>query len=389
MLRRRIPQLQVLMSLPAFFFDRVTAEIRQQMEGVLALTEQLGRLRLPPDAEACVAGIEEMASGVHQLVDAARNLRKLTTEGLTLEPAPLRLRELVDEVHARWEPTAAVSGVTLLVSYDGDPEACALGDRTRLLQVFDGLIGEAVASMRRGAVEASLVTCIGPEGVRLEGRVRGARNPAWETQDLETRVRDVESRFGLRVAIGVALARQILDGFGGGLRSEGAGGASETVIFEILLPIASDAPPEEELHAADRSAHILVVDDNATNRMVAQALCEMFDCTCESAKDGEEALEAARHGRFDLILMDIKMPVMDGVAATRAIRALPGVPGLVPIIALTANAEPEDAEGYLAAGMNGVVEKPMKPEQLLAALQAALGGAAAAETPAASSAAAA
>jgi CheY-like chemotaxis protein len=262
--------------------------------------------------------------------------------------------------------------VTLLVSYDGDPNACALGDRARLLQVFDGFVGEAVASMRRGAVEASVRSVIGPEGVRLEGRVRGARNPVWEAQDLEARVRDIDARFGLEVAIGVMLARQIIDGLGGGLRNEGAGGASETVIFDVLLPVASETPAEEP-HPAERSAHILVVDDNATNRMVAQALCEMFDCTCESANNGAEALEAARGGRFDLILMDIKMPVMDGVAATRAIRTLPGVPGLVPIIALTANAEPEDAEGYLAAGMNGVVEKPMKPEHLLAALQAALG----------------
>jgi CheY-like chemotaxis protein len=242
--------------------------------------------------------------------------------------------------------------------------------------------------MRRGAVEASIRSSIGPEGVRLEGRVRGARNPDWDAQDLETRVRDVDSRFGLRVAIGVVLARQIIEGLGGSVRSEGAGGASETVIFEILLPIASDAPAPAEPHAAERSAHILVVDDNATNRMVAQALCEMFDCTCESAKDGQEALEAARQGRFDLILMDIKMPVMDGVAATRAIRALPGVPGQVPIIALTANAEPEEADDYLASGMNGVVEKPMKPEQLLAALQAALGETPAADPAAAASAAA-
>jgi CheY-like chemotaxis protein len=139
-----------------------------------------------------------------------------------------------------------------------------------------------------------------------------------------------------------------------------------------MLPEASEAPAAQP-QEAERSAHVLVVDDNATNRMVAQALCEMFDCTCESANDGAEAVEAARSGRFDLILMDIKMPVMDGVAATRAIRALGGEAGQVPIIALTANAEPEDAEGYLAAGMNGVVEKPMKPEHLLAALQAALG----------------
>jgi CheY-like chemotaxis protein len=181
------------------------------------------------------------------------------------------------------------------------------------------------------------------------------------------------------------LARQTLDGLGGVLRNEGAGGQSDTVIFDVLLPATAEVPAEAR-QAAERSVHILVVDDNATNRMVAQALCEMFDCTSESASDGAEAVEAARGGRFDLILMDIKMPVMDGVAATKAIRALPGKAGLVPIIALTANAEPEDAEGYLSAGMNGVVEKPMKPEHLLVALQQALGEAHAGEAAAAAAA---
>ena len=360
------------MSLSEFFFDRVTADICQQMDGVLALTEQLQRQRLSPDAQACVSGVEEAAAGARRLMECAIDLRQVTRGGVTQDPQPLRLRELVDEVESRWQPTAAISGVTILVSYDGDPDACALADRRRLLQIFDGFVGEAVASMRRGAVEASLRCVIGPDGVRLEGRVRGARNPAWDSQDLEARVRDVESRFGLEVAIGVMLARKVVDGLGGSLRNEGGGGASETVIFEILLPVASETPVAEP-QPAERSAHVLVVDDNATNRMVAQALCEMFDCTCESANDGAEAVEAARAGRYDLILMDIKMPVMDGVAATRAIRALGGPASLVPIIALTANAEPEDAEGYLAAGMNGVVEKPMKPEHLLAALQAALG----------------
>ncbi|HEY4031945.1 MAG TPA: response regulator [Caulobacteraceae bacterium] len=360
------------MSLPEFFFDRVTADIRERMDGVLALSEQLARQRLTPDGQVCVSGIVEAASGVRRLLDAALDLRGVTHSGLAVNPTPLRLRELVDEVHARWQPAAAMSGVTLLVSYDGDPDACAMGDSLRLLQVFDGFVGEAVASMRRGAVEASVRAIAGPDGVKLEGRVRGARDPAWEIHDLEARVREVDSRFGLEVALGVIMARQIIEGLGGVLRSEHTGGASETVVFEFLLPAALEAPAPTP-HEAERSAHVLVVDDNATNRMVAQALCEMFDCTCESANDGAEALEAARGGRFDLILMDIKMPVMDGVAATRAIRALPGPPGAVPIIALTANAEPEESEAYLAAGMNGVVEKPMKPEHLLAALQHALG----------------
>ena len=360
------------MSLPTFFFGRVSADIRQQMDGILALTDQLSRQRLAPDAQACVSGVAEAATAVARLMSAATDLRNVTTQGVTMDPVPLRLRELVDDVHTRWQPAAALSGVTILVSYDGDPDACALGDRTRLLQVFDGFVGEAVASMRRGAVEASVRAITEADGVRLEGRVRGARDPAWEIQDIEARVRDIDGRFGIEVAIGVMLARQIIDGLGGSLRSEGAGGTSETVVFDIKLPAALEQPAAEP-QPAERSPHVLVVDDNATNRMVAQTLCEMFGCTCETVEDGAAAVEFAATGRFGLVLMDIKMPVMDGVAATRAIRALPGPCGRVPIIALTANAEPEDADGYLAAGMNGVVEKPMKPEHLLAALQEALG----------------
>jgi CheY-like chemotaxis protein len=116
-----------------------------------------------------------------------------------------------------------------------------------------------------------------------------------------------------------------------------------------------------------------VVDDNATNRMVVEALCEMFDCSTESVVDGVEAVEAAKAGRFDLILMDIKMPRMDGVTAARKIRGLALPAAQVPIIALTANADPDEVREYLAAGMCTVVEKPIKPERLMEALEYALG----------------
>ena len=118
--------------------------------------------------------------------------------------------------------------------------------------------------------------------------------------------------------------------------------------------------------------HVLIVDDNATNRVVAQALCEMFGCTSELAEDGLEALEAVQARPFDLILMDIKMPRMDGVQATQAIRALPGPERDIPIVALTANADPEDAKRYVSIGMAAVVEKPIKPERLRMAMNAAM-----------------
>ena len=359
------------MSLPDFFFERVTADIRQQMDGVVALVGQLARQRLTPDGEACIASIEEAAAGVSRMLGAAIDLKGVALKGPELELEPVRLRELMDEIEARWQPRAAAVGITLLVAYNGDPDAAAMADRKRLLQIFDGFIGEAVGAQAHGAVEAGLYAYPGPDGVRLEGRVRGPRDAGWDAKDTETRIRSIEARLGLEVAIGAMLARRILAGMDGQLRKEANAGASDTAAFEIMLKLVPDAVAEPT-EDTGRAAHILVVDDNATNRMVAQSLVEMFDCTSEAAEDGDEAVEAARTGRFDLILMDIKMPRMDGVAATRIIRAMSGPVGQTPIIALTANADPEDAAGYLVAGMNGVVEKPMKPEHLLTALQQSL-----------------
>ncbi len=117
---------------------------------------------------------------------------------------------------------------------------------------------------------------------------------------------------------------------------------------------------------------MLVVDDNATNRFLACKLLELFGCTFETAENGRQGVDAAMTGAFDLILMDIKMPVMDGVAATRAIRALAGKVASVPILALTANADERDAIAYRAAGMTDVVQKPIQPDALLNAIRLAL-----------------
>jgi CheY-like chemotaxis protein len=360
------------MSLPEYFFARVSADIRQQLDGVHALAERLSDRRLAPDAQACVEGIAEAAVGLRRLLDAAFDLRSASREAPSLNPTAVRLRELADAVQESWARRASYAGVTLLVSYDGDPEACGLADRVRLMQVFDGLIGEAVGSHSRGAVEVTLRVVPAGESYRLEGRVRGLRHEDWDGQDLESRIRAIDGRLGLEAAISAMLARTMLEAMGASLTRETSPGASETLSLALTLPRAPEAVAESHAAAA-RPIHVLVVDDNATNRMVAQSLVEMFDCTSEAAEDGVEAVEAVRAGRFDLVLMDIKMPRMDGVEATRAIRALPAPLGQIPVIALTANADPDDAAAYLGAGMNAVVEKPMKPEQLFAALQQALG----------------
>ena len=123
-----------------------------------------------------------------------------------------------------------------------------------------------------------------------------------------------------------------------------------------------------------RAAHVLVVDDNPTNRLVAQTLCGIYGASSEVARDGVEAVEMVTSGAFDLVLMDIRMPRMDGVQATRAIRDLAGPAGRLPIIAVTANADSAAAAEYLAAGMQAVIEKPIQSKLLLAAMREALDG---------------
>ena len=358
--------------------DRITAEVREPVLTALSVTDQLRRMRLPDGAGAYLDTITEAGGDVLALLETASDLQKAATGGLEINPQARRLQDLMDEVEARWRLRAEAAGVTMLVSYDGDPECVALLDSPRLMQVFDALIGHALAKARDGVIEASLQTRDLDGAVRISGRVRD--NGALYTSDYLARLFAGAGATGegerMADRLGLALAAHILKALGGSVTAEPNVGAGATITFEATLDRGGVAKAEKpELSQAARSAHILVVDDNATNRMVVEALCEMFDCSTESVADGVEAVEAARAGRFDVILMDIKMPRMDGVAATREIRKLKGEAGKAPIIALTANADPDDVREYLEAGMQAVVEKPIKPERLMEALDMALGGA--------------
>jgi two-component system, sensor histidine kinase len=176
------------------------------------------------------------------------------------------------------------------------------------------------------------------------------------------------------VRLRMALATRTLLAMSGQFQVDetAAGGAQVAFCIEVPTAHMDQAPAPEQLQVDDRPVRVLVVDDNATNRMVAESLCGLFGCVTESAVDGVEAVEAAADRPFDVILMDIRMPRMNGLEAARAIRQLPGAAGRTPILALTANADPADVQTYLEAGMQGAVEKPVKAEKLAAALDMAL-----------------
>ena len=367
----------------AEFLTVMSHELRTPMNGVLAVADLLRRQPLNRQAQAHVATIMESSETLLRILQDALDLARAEAGELDLSPAATPLRALMDEVQATWQPRAAQDNVTLMVSYEGDTELSALLDPARLRQVFDNLIGNALKFARNGVVEAGLKAVASGDIVRLEARIRDD-GPGIEAERADQIFEPFVHGAGPDGAgLGLSICRQIVDRMGGRIWAEKNRGRGATFAFTLDAPRAEAAGTAESnvetLPDLDlqESPHVLIVDDNATNRVVAQALCEMFGCTSETAEDGVEAVECVQERRFDLVLMDIKMPRMDGVQATQAIRALPGPERAIPIVALTANADPEDARRYLGIGMVAVVEKPIKPERLRMAMNAALEQAAA------------
>jgi two-component system, sensor histidine kinase len=354
------------------FLDTIGRELCGPIDGVLAMAELLERQPLGADAQSQVRAIREASDQLRRLVTNVSDFTRAEQGLLELRAERVLLRDILDEVQAHWQADNEHRGVTLLMSYDGDAEMAVVTDAPRLVQIFDSLIEPALANTRTGSVEVTLRATPAKEGVHVEGRVRDT-SPGVPEQLLARIFEPDVGPGGAAVHLNLALARQLVQALNGMIRAESNAGVGLTMTFDFICPVAVAAAAAAEPSGVSRgAAHILIVDDNATNRMVAEALVEMFDCTSECAEDGVEAVEIARSGRFDVILMDIKMPRMDGMTATRAIRALPGEAGAAPIIALTANVDPEDARAYLASGMCAVVEKPIKPDRLLQAINEAL-----------------
>ena len=360
------------------FMTILNRELRTPMNGVLAVAELMQRLPLPIEARSHVGTIVESSQSLLQVLQDAVDVSRADAGELDLTLQPTPLQALMDGVQTDWAARAADVSVTLMSSYEGDTELGALIDAPRLRQVLDNLISNALKFARNGFVEASLKATARDDRVQLSVRVRDD-GPGIDEAILETLFEPFVHGTGVNGAgLGLTVSNQIISRMGGTLRAQNNAGRGATFTFdldvqrtEIESRTATNVTGLQNFEF-ERTPHILIVDDNATNRVVAQALCEMFGCTSETVEDGLEALETVQERAFDLILMDIKMPRMDGVQATTAIRALTGPVRDIPIVALTANADPEDAKSYLSIGMCDVVEKPIKPERLRRAINGAL-----------------
>jgi len=360
------------------FLAIMSHELRTPMNGVLAVAELLRRQPLSDAANAHVRTIVDSSETLLRILQDALDLSRAETGELELSPSPTSLQALVDDIDQMWAARASQDGVRLMVAYEGDTELNADLDGVRLKQVFNNLIGNALKFARNGVVEASLKAWSLDGVVHMEARIRDD-GPGIDPDRVDEIFEPFVHGSGPDGAgLGLSICRQVIDNMNGRIWAENNQGRGATFAFDISAPlsaVAVDHPSNVSAMAGlelQSNPHVLIVDDNATNRVVAQALCEMFGCSSETAEDGLEALEAVQARPFDLILMDIKMPRMDGAQATQAIRALTGPERNIPIVALTANADPDDAKNYIAIGMASVVEKPIKPERLRMAMNAAL-----------------
>jgi PAS domain S-box-containing protein len=370
------------------FLANMSHEIRTPMNGVLGVMHLLKREKLSDDGRQLLNEALGCGAMLSELLNDIIDFSKIEAGKLELNPEPIDPAALLRSVADLLRPQARQKGLTLTVAVD--PGIGWVGaDPLRLRQGLFNLLGNAVKFTLEGGVQARL-TAAGPPGarrLRFEIQDSGVGVDQATADGLFQRFSQADGsttrRFG-GAGLGLAITRRLAILMGGdvGFRSPPEGGS----IFwlEIAAPPASEAaaPVEAADTALLAGLRVLIVEDNATNRLIAGRLLQAMGAVVEIADDGVLGVEAVeRDGQgFDLIFMDIQMPGMDGVEATRRIRDLGGGAASTPIIAMTANALAHQQASYIAAGMNGAVAKPLSPAALVQAIVAVLGETAAEPT---------
>jgi PAS domain S-box-containing protein len=351
----------------AQFLANMSHEIRTPMNGVLGVMHVLKR-ELPAGDSADLLG-EALAAGqmLSTLLDDVIDISRIEAGRLDLHREPVDPRELVRGVARLLAGQAAHKGLRLELNL-ADDLGWVETDATRVRQALFNLIGNAVKFTLRGSVTVCLRKA--SEGLVFDIIDTGVGVPLEAQAHLFERFQQADAsttrRFG-GSGLGLAITRKLAEMLGGEVSFHSIPGEGSTFTLTIAAPPAV-APCLAEPAAEDLLAglKVLVVEDNPTNQLVARRILEQLGASVAVADDGASGVDAARDGGFDLILMDVQMPGMDGLEASRRIRALAGPAARVPIIALTANVMAHQRASYRAAGMDGVAAKPIAPAALVA-----------------------
>jgi len=372
------------------FLAMMSHEIRTPMNAVLGLTTALLYGDLSDDQQRVVSVIRDSGEALLRILDDILDYSKLDAGRLTLEVIPFSPATLTHETISVYGSAAMAKGLSISDTTDPGIPQTLLGDAGRIRQVLMNLVSNAVKFTDTGAIVIQ---------ARCLGRQDGAASVAWEVRDTgigipgerKDRLFDefvqaddsIRRRFG-GSGLGLAISRRIIEQMGGEIEVDSQPGLGSVFRIRLTLQIATSPTVatavrrdhvtalRAALQQLGRPARLLVAEDNPTNQFVLQQLLRTFNVAVDLADDGEAAVAAVAAKSYDAICMDMRMPKMDGLQATKEIRRLAGAAAATPIIALTANAFPSDVKACLDAGMTYFVPKPVASDLLFEALEGAL-----------------
>jgi len=363
------------------FLARMSHELRTPLNGILGFAQVLLRdPTLSPDQREQVETLNEAGQHLLELVNGLLDLSKIEAGKFDLHLRDVSLRPLLDGCAGLLAPEVARKSQRFSIDVAPGTPAAVVTDSTRLRQLLLNLLSNAVKFTPPGGhVQLrALPMPGGAPGIRIEVQDSGPGIPDEKRHLLFedfSQLFTVPGQEGAGTGLGLAISARLAALMGGRIGCEAA--VPHGALFWIELPLAEAELPAIATLAGQAAPapepmaplHVLVADDVAANRMVARAMLVAAGHRVDSAANGAEALAAVERESYDVVLMDVQMPVMDGLEAARRIRQIEGKRGRVPILAVTASALPEQVDACTEAGMDGHLAKPIDREALLAALR--------------------
>ena len=364
------------------FLAMMSHDIRTPMNGVIGMLELFDDAGLSESQHEMLQLMRSSGDQLRMLLDDIIDLEQAESGKLTLAAFPLEVGTFLGTSIGFWARAARNKGLTLQLEraafgYDRPLVEWIVADRYRLRQIVDNLVSNAVKYTKRGGI----VVRVGPVAenrFRFEVIDTGIGIPPERRAEIFVdfgQLHTVDVQAG-GSGLGLAICRRIVDLMGGTIGVEaGPGGIGscfwvELPFVEVDGPTAAKQKEEKRLRRFDGGRlRVLVAEDVETNRIVARGMLGKLGCDVELVTNGEEADEAVRNGQFDVVLMDMSMPVLDGPQATRRIKAIPGAVSRTPIIALTAYSGRAELAPMMTAGAIGVVKKPIVLEELYRAIR--------------------
>jgi signal transduction histidine kinase/AmiR/NasT family two-component response regulator len=358
------------------FLANMSHEIRTPLNGVLGMAHAMGREKLSPRQKERLEIINRSGLALLDLLNDLLDLAKIEAGRIDLEDGVVDIEEIARDAGASFGALSAEKDIYVMVDVAAAARGAWRGDPVRVRQILYNLVSNAVKFTAAGSVRIGVGVDAG--ALVIEVADTGPGIPPEALDKVFQKFVQADSSTTRRhggTGLGLAICRQLTELMGGSIRVESTLGAGSTFIVRLPLErarkhAAGAAPKAPAAPMPKRTLRVLAAEDNPTNQLVLGGLLQGANVEVEIAANGQEALEAWRRGDWDVVLMDVQMPVMDGLEATRALRAEEQARGLprTPVLAVSANAMAHHREAYTAAGMDAVVTKPVERDRLLAAI---------------------